>query len=147
MIDIQQYIDTVTELEKVKREQRNYNLGNLIDDLSKYPESANVEIAPFCLYPTGLTSYRGYYSDLAIMYGDSSHALTCGQLLKECKKAVGRKFYGYKGGEFEMSKNTVLWIAPYGRTTDVVVTGVKDCFGDGSYLELTWKIEEGRDNA
>ena len=41
-----------------------------------------------------------------------------------------------------MSRKTVVWLAPYGRTTGVVLTGVKDYFGDGSYLELTWKNTE-----
>lgn len=139
---LQNMIDLVIENEKLKRESENYNLGNLIDDLQKYPKDANVEIASFCLYPTGLTSYRGYYSDLAITYCDSDKRLNCGELLDFCKKAVGKKFYGYKGGEFEMSRKTVVWLAPYGRTTGVVLTGVKDCFGDGSYLELTWKNTE-----
>lgn len=120
----------------------NYNLGNLIDDLKKYPKYADVEIAPFRLYPTGLTSYRGYYSDLAITYSASDKSLNCGELLNVCKKAVGKIFYGYKGGEFKMSRKTIVWLAPCGRTTGVVLTGVKDCFGDGRYLELTWKNTE-----
>lgn len=138
---LQNMIDLFIENEKLKRESENYNLGNLIDDLEKYPKYANVEIAPFCLYPTGLTSYRGYYSDLAITYSDSGKTLNCGELLSICKKAVDKEFYGYKGGEFKMSRKTVVWLAPYGRTTDVILTGVKDCFGDGSYLELTWKFK------
>lgn len=140
-MQLQDFLDIYLENEKLKREARNYNLGNLIDDLKKYPKDANIEIPPFCLYPTGITSYRGYYSDLAITYGDSTRALTCGELLNLCEKAVGKKFFGYKGGEFEMSRNTVVWIAPYGRTTDIVVTGIKDCFDDGTYLEITWKRE------
>lgn len=139
---VQNIMDLFIENEKLKREAENYNLGNLIDDLEKYPKYANVQIAPFCLYPTGLTSYRGYYSDLAITYSQEGKVLNCGELLNVCKKAVGKKFYGYKGGEFKMSRKTVVWLAPYGRTTGVVLTGVKDCFGDGSYLELTWKNVE-----
>ena len=131
------------ENEKLKRERDNYNLGNLIEDLSKYPENANVSIEPFELYPVGFDSYRGYYCDLSIDYTlDGYKGLNCGQLLEEAKKSVGKTFTGYKGGDFKMTKNSVIWLAPYGRSTDVMLTGVKDRFGDGSYLELTWKIVE-----
>ena len=146
MTDFQTLINLISENEKLRREAENYNLGNLIDDLKKYPKDASIEIKPFNLYPTGLTSYRGYYEDLAITYNDGNKKLNCGELLKLCEGAIGKKFIGYKGGEFEMSRRTVLWLAPYGRTTDVIVTGLKDEYGDGNYLELTWKIVEDNKN-
>lgn len=140
---LQEFINKTFECEKLKRERDNYNLGNLIEDLSKYPRNACVEIRPFNLYPTGFDSYRGYYSDLSIDYTlDGYNCLNCGQLLDKAKECIDKVFVGYKGGDFKMTKNSVIWLANYGRTTDVILTGVKDRFGDGSFLELTWKIVE-----
>lgn len=140
---LQDLINKTLEVEQLKRERDNYNLGDLIEDLSKYPENACVEIKPFNLYPTGFCSYRGYYSDLSIDYTlDEYSGLSCGQLLEKAKECVGKVFEGYKGGDFKMTKHSVIWLANYSTTTDAILTGVKDRFGNGSFLELTWKIVE-----
>ena len=140
---LQYLINKTLEVEQLKRERDNYNLGYLIEDLSKYPENACVEIKPFNLYPTGFCSYRGYYSDLSIDYTlDEYSGLSCGQLLEKAKECVGKVFQGYKGGDFKMTKHSVIWLANYSRTPEAILPGVKDRFGDGSFLELTWKIAE-----
>lgn len=140
---LQELIDKMLEVEKLKRERDNYNLGNLIEDLSKYPENASVVIGPFNLYPTEFCSYRGYYSDLSLDYTlERFQGLNCGQLLEKAKESVGKVFQGYKGGDFEMTKHSVIWLSNYGSSTDVILTGVKDRSGDGKYLELTWKVAE-----
>lgn len=41
-----------------------------------------------------------------------------------------------------MTEHSVIWISNYGETTDAILTGVKDRFEDGKWLELTWKIVE-----
>ena len=139
---LQELMDKIYKEQQLERERNNYNLGNLIEDLSKYPKDAKVYIEPFCLYPTDFGSYRGYYSDLSIEFTTESNGLNCGELLDKAKNCVGKSFYGYKGGDFEMTKNSVIWISNYGKVSNIILTGVKDRFGDGSYLELTWKIEE-----
>jgi hypothetical protein len=138
-------INLQIENEKLKRERDNYNLGDLIKDLEKYPADADICIRPFNLHPTGFCSYRGYYSDLSLEYTIENYdekILNCGQLLEEAKKCVGKSFYGYKGGDFIMTEKSVIWLANYGRTTDAILTGVKDRFGNGTCLELTWKVVE-----
>lgn len=140
---LQDLINKTLEVEQLKRERDNYNLGDLIKDLSKYPADANIEIRPFNLYPVDFCSYRGYYSDLSIEYSsDGSNRLTCGELLKKAKECVGKTFVGYKGGDFTMTEHSVVWISNYGKTTDAILTGVKDRFENGKWLELTWKIVE-----
>lgn len=140
---LQDLINKIAEVEQLKRERDNYNLGDLIKDLSKYPEDANIEIRPFNLYPVDFCSYRGYYSDLSIEYSfDGSNRLTCGELLKKAKECIGKTFVGYKGGDFTMTEHSVIWISNYGETTNAILTGVKDRFEDGKWLELTWKIVE-----
>lgn len=142
---LQDIIDRAIEQAKQKRERDNYNLGNLIEDLEKYPSNAYVSIEPFGLYPTGFGSYRGYYEDLSIGYTTEKYnekVLDCGKLLEKAKECVGKTFYGYKGGEFTMTKNSVIWLSNYGDATSVILTGVEDMFENGQYLKLNWKIVE-----
>ena len=140
--NLQKYIDNIIEAEKEKRWESNYSIGNFIEDLKKFNPKANITIPPFNLNPTGFDSYRGYYSDLALEYTTENSYMTAGELLKKAEECIGKTFTGYKGGEFEMTEDTTLWIANYGKSTDVVVTGIKDIFGDGSYLEITYKEKE-----
>lgn len=137
---LQKFIDNMLEEKKREREKNNYNLGQFIKDLEKCNPNACVTINPFHLTPTGFCSYRGYYSDLCLDY-DLDSRITVKELLEKAKSCINKTFYGYKGGEFEMNENSVVWIAPYGRTTDVILTGILDSFDDGSYYELTYKIE------
>ncbi len=79
-------------------------------------------------------SSRGDYSELAIT---PSETPTVGLLIAAgLNDAVGRTFYGYKGGEYMMRTDTCLWVAPYGdagwRLDDIMVDGdiLKAVLGD-----------------
>lgn len=41
-------------------------LGELIDTLKSFPKDYLVVIKPYDLIPCGVTSYRGYYDELAL---------------------------------------------------------------------------------
>ena len=138
--NLQKYIDNIIEAEKEKRWESNYSIGNFIEDLKKFNPKAHITIPPFNLNPTGFDSYRGYYSDLALEYTTENSYMTAGELLKKAEECIGKTFTGYKGGEFEMTEDTTLWIANYGKSTHILVTGIKDIFG--SYLEITYKEKE-----
>lgn len=79
-----------------------------------------------------LISYRGYYCDLAfdpddVFIGDSLKAgslPTVGDLLVECKAAMGKVFEGYKGGDFQMGESTPLWVSTYGDSTGDKLVGL-----------------------
>ena len=58
-------------------------------------------------------SYRGYYSDLAFEL--SGNQMSVKDALKICQAAMGEVFEGYKGGDYQMGRNTPIWIANYGR--------------------------------
>ena len=103
---------------------RGMRLGEIIDALASVKPDANVEFDFGGLRPTGVDSYRGYYSDLALSYGDEG--MTSGLLLNELRDAVGATFEGYKGGEFRMDKSTPVWVANYGRSHGVAVIGIDD---------------------
>lgn len=65
-------------------------------------------------------SYRGYYEDLAVT--PSQDISTVKNILDRARAAVGEMFQGYKGGDFWMTKNTILWVAGYGCCGDKLVS-------------------------
>lgn len=81
-------------------------LGTLIDRLAELPPETEVDAFD------EPQSYRGYYCDLAFEKVDRKR--TAGDLLNMCKGAMGEVYEGYKGGDFQMGRNTPVWIAPYG---------------------------------
>ena len=75
-----------------------------------------------------MSSYRGYYSDLA--FEPDGEEITVGEFLKVCENALDTTYEGYKGGDFLMGSNTPLWISSYGEVSsiaimDIGVTGEK----------------------
>lgn len=88
-----------------ERSRTQMTLGKLIDVLESMDRNTPVNLG----HPN---SYRGYYSDLALKPCDA----TVQDLLNECRSAMGRVFYGYKGGEFIMHQNTPVWVASWGST-------------------------------
>jgi hypothetical protein len=90
-----------------QRAETQMTLGELINALVAMPADAQVA----CLRDAH--SYRGYYSDLAFEL-DPDSTRCASDLLAECRAAMGKAFYGYKGGDFVMGKTTPLWVASYG---------------------------------
>jgi hypothetical protein len=86
-------------------------LGALIALLERLPPSM----------PVGLGhahSWRGNYSQLAFApnpEATASHALT------QARRAVGRTFEGWKGGDYTMDEDTLCWVSPEGFSTNVTV--------------------------
>jgi DNA/RNA-binding domain of Phe-tRNA-synthetase-like protein len=99
------------------------NLGELIAALQRLDQNKEVRIDFAADYPGEVDSYRGYYEDLAIEF--SQVKCTVGGLLQRLKNAVGEVFEGYKGGEYQMNKNTAVWVADYG-STGRAITGVRE---------------------
>lgn len=106
-----------------ERAETQMTLGKMIDRLEAMPPETIIE---------GITaphSYRGYYCDLAFERGETRIAASAALAL--CKSAMGEVFKGYKGGDFQMGRNTPLWLSEYGNTGQKIM-GLRD---DGS-LEL-----------
>ena len=89
-----------------ERAETQMTLGKLIAALEAMPEGADVANL------NGAHSYRGYYSDLAFEKSDGTRPAA--ELLAECKDAMGKVFYGYKGGEYLMGELTPVWLASHG---------------------------------
>jgi len=83
-----------------------------LGDLIKYLEDKDENI----VVSIGLgeaDSYRGYYEDLAF---EPKANVAVKDMLEEARNALGKTFRGYKGGEFEMTEDTRVWISEYGTT-------------------------------
>lgn len=101
-------------------------IQQLIDLLKQEPASNSV-VFDFChRSPTGVGSYRGYYTDLAIGHGYGVDECTVGQLILMLENAIGKKFTGWKGGEFLMTPTTEVWVANPGEIGSEIV-GLADC--------------------
>lgn len=94
-------------------ERSNYHLtlGDLIDTLEAADNDLPVVFTDGTS-PGTPKSYRGYYSDLA--FSDSDETVTVAELLARARKANGKTYTGYKGGDFTMGDTTPLWRAEWG---------------------------------
>jgi len=70
-----------------------------------------------------LNSYRGYYDQLA--FEPSKEIRTFGNVVDVAKSAIGKTFIGWKGGEFQMTKNTPLWVSAGGHVSHNAIVGIK----------------------
>jgi hypothetical protein len=88
-----------------------FTLGKLIAELEKLPQDAKCKLC-------NPHSYRGYYDQLAFEGVGSG---TVADALASAKFAMGQVFEGYKGGDFWMTGNTMVWLANYGSCGDRIV--------------------------
>lgn len=128
-MDIQNIFDMIIVNEEKKRAETQMTLGELI---SRLKELGNIDVDGF----NKPDSYRGYYTDLA--FEPTHKKEQASNLLEIAKECLGKKFYGYKGGEYTMTKITPVWFGFYGSTEDskkiisigddgVIVTKDDDC--------------------
>lgn len=113
-MDLQKMIDDINEKNRIY-EGKEYNLGNLIDDLEEYRgEIDHIEFDDGSI-PTDFESWRGVYNCLALGYKDEGNAFA-GSIWRKAYNANGSIFVGYKGGDFEMDRDTPIYQANYGET-------------------------------
>ena len=98
-------------------------LGQLIDKLKACDQAKWVIINSSLNYPGYLSSYRGYYEQLAVTI-QSKNLVKVAEFLKLCKKACGYVFTGYKGGEYLMDTDTPVWASNYGHASRAAIVDV-----------------------
>lgn len=119
------------------------SLGEVIDALDRAEPGAIVKY-DFCYTsPTTVASYRGWYDHLALGWQAATMDAASGTywplastILERLEKAVGETFEGYKGGSYEMDRDTPLWIANY---SDTGSTGIVEIECDGSTVIIHTK--------
>ena len=107
-----------------KRASQNMRLGAFIEALEKRPQDQRISF-DFCgLSPEKLQSYRGFYDDLALPFDVAYPSVKVSDMLANARAAIGRTFEGYKGGDYLMDADTLLWVSPYGESHSTAVVGV-----------------------
>lgn len=114
------------------------NLGELMGALM--PETPSNELTFGFGEPVSLTSYRGYYEDLAIIfasYTEPHH--TVKTLLVKLREAIGKEFTGYKGGTYVMDEHTRLWVvANASETSECGIAGVYSPEPGKTVIDTMW---------
>ncbi len=138
MMDLQKLVDVMNEQSRHTRGQYQLTLGALIKRL----ESANPGFLVECSNgkaPGRLSSYRGYYSDLA--FEPEEKQTTVEAVLAACKEVLDTTLVGYKGGDFVMGADTPLWLSPWGESSDIALMDVAE--GDGKLIVFVKELADG----
>lgn len=119
-MDIQALMDAFGAAAKTTRRGYHLTLGKLISALEAAPSDAVVELD--CGgSPSKPHSYRGYYEDLAFEAAPSP--ITAEQFLSLCRSVHNQVLGGWKGGDYLMDDDAVLWIANKGSSGGRAVLG------------------------
>ena len=136
-MDLQNLIDTISNVTRAERSKYHLTLGGLIKALEGVAPPTRVLIDRG-FSPSVPHSYRGYYEDLA--FEVSAENMTAGEFLNILKEQVLEKtFTGYKGGDFVMGERTPLWISERGEASAIGIMGA--VMFEGALTLLTEKIE------
>lgn len=102
-------------------------LGELISALEQCDPSETVVFDFPWFIPGELDSCRNDYAELALDYAKDEYdnRPTVADFLAHCKETDGKTLTGYKGGNFRMDRNTRVWVANCGETTETILHGVK----------------------
>lgn len=129
MIDLQKMLNVMMEQKREDRSKYHLTLGKLIKRLEQMPPQQKI-LTSDGQGIKGLSSYRGYYSDLAL-HPVGGPVWTAAQLLREAQAVINTELTGYKGGEFLMTKDTPLWLASYGNSGGPAIV---DLASDGTLI-------------
>lgn len=89
-------------------------LGMLIRALRNLPEGARVRGLGF-----SVNSYRGYYERNAI--GPNTHGALASRLADIYEEQIGNPIEGYKGGDYNVSADELVYLADYGDTGPCII--------------------------
>lgn len=134
---------------------RQWTIGDLLDALEALPLTFDTVDGPHpkevCFdfgqtVPGHLTAWRGSYREAALTFNDPDpdgyygyHQTTASEFLAELQAALtpGRTYSGWKGGEYRFTRETPLWVAPWGQSSSTAVVGVRD-LGYEIVIDTDW---------
>lgn len=102
-------------------------IGQVMEALETASPEATVYF-DFCgVVPTVVDSWRGIYAEAAIGHENCQIAPSVTEILLKLREAIdGRKYFGYKGGEFTFDRDTPLHVDNWGECFDTDLTRVED---------------------
>ena len=116
------------------------SIGELIQKLESFPDPKKDRKVYYDWLWTGVDpypfSYRGYYDHLSISVSKDENTCSLSVLIDELKKAVGKSFYGYKGGNYTMEEGTPVWASRWGNL-GVCIIDARVLWDDGPVLLIT----------
>ncbi|NBW07828.1 MAG: hypothetical protein EBR82_07355 [Caulobacteraceae bacterium] len=118
-----------------------WTLGHLIYALKSFDGARKIRFDFAAMVPGAISSYRGYYEDLAVEPQFCSKGVATSDFIERLTLQVGSVEIGYKGGEYRSSLNTALWVARHSESTGTYITGVDDLHGGPvitTRTELDW---------
>jgi hypothetical protein len=128
MSDLQNFFDNLMATERAKTfaVSPQLTLGQLIQKFELVKDkTADVYFDFENFKPTGISSWRGSYNELALEF-DGNKIYNVKNFITLLKSAIGKKFTGYKGGKYIMSLDTPVWVANYGNSGNTGVIDVLD---------------------
>nr|USU32854.1 hypothetical protein NG677_03920 [Methylobacterium sp. OTU13CASTA1] len=137
-MDIQALLNTLSHSAKQTRSGYHMTLGKLIAALEAAPQDAVVRLDSGG-FPADPHSYRGYYEDLSFKPAEGESP-TVAAFLTTCRGVHGQTLTGYKGGDFLMGDDAVLWVAGYGQSSGLAMTGAS--VNDGVFTIATKQVED-----
>lgn len=119
-------------------------IGELLEKLYAVQDREAEVIYDFCnLMPTKVESWRAVYAEPALGWKPRSYKynnVTVAMLIEELEKGIdGRVYFGWKGGEYRYTKDSLLHVDNSGEWSDTALTGLIDC---GYQVILTTKRED-----
>lgn len=120
-MNLQYVINVVNEMRKASA--GNLTVGEMIEKLNKYDDNREFKFTNGKYLNGSFGSYRGYYEDLYIGYTEEDKGINTVRHLKEIlNRALKEKvMFGYKGGEFPIILDTLVWLATYGDIGEMIV--------------------------
>lgn len=115
---------------EMKEHPDQWTLGQLLDALKSAPADNAVRFNFCSIAPTDLDSYRGYFSELALGWAPQENypEPLVSMLLERLTKQLGTVVHGWKGGEYTVSREQILYVANPGETGNTCVVGVESTY-------------------
>ena len=121
------------------------SIGDLIRRLEDLPKKNQTVEFDFCgVAPTTIRSSRGYYGNPALGwaptgYSGEHQAPTVSELIEVLKNALTHSHEGWKGGDYEYSMTSPLWVDNPGDWSSTYIVDLKT---DGYAVVLKTECED-----
>lgn len=145
-MNIQDYVNAILKQQRIARLQQSdqLTLGKILSKLKPivelhstlvHDESGRIGVDPEVYFdfeqsfPISINSWRGSYNELALGFENihtNEKPMKLTAFNNMMNEAIGKTFYGYKGGEFTMFEETPVWVDNYGKCGNRAVIDVVD---------------------
>jgi hypothetical protein len=116
MIDITKFLIHIIDKEsRAHRRKKMMTISLLIEELKKYPCDAKID---------NIRNPHCYRRNNDIAFEKKKGTRTVQSLVDELNSCIGKTFIGWKGGEFEMDKDTPVWVSEKGECIDNSIASI-----------------------